>query len=220
MRSAAKNLWLFLGTRESRYFRMPTNRLELVTLLSLDRDRMKTQIAMTIFGALIVGGTGLFFAQRTPPLTNRSQPLVGFLRSYLSSGAKGPPDTTTRITAVNVPAENGKSQAEIVYLEGPEWCGSGGCTLLILKQVDASFKVLGRVPIVRPPIRILPSANNEFPDIGVQVQGGGIQPGYEAVLSFNGKRYPSNPSLHPARKAKTSEGKVIIATTHDSVSLY
>jgi hypothetical protein len=39
-------------------------------------------------------------------------------------------------------------------------------------------------------------------DIGVWVQGGGIQPGYEAVLRFNAHEYPKNPSVPPARRPR------------------
>jgi len=92
--------------------------------------------------------------------------------------------------------------------------------MLILKPANSSFKVLGRVTIVQLPIRVLNSMHNGYPDIGVFVQGGGILPGYEAVLAFNGKRYSSNPSAPPARKATVTQGKVIIGTTDDSVPLY
>jgi hypothetical protein len=92
--------------------------------------------------------------------------------------------------------------------------------MLILEPTESAFNLLGRVTIVQLPIRLLPSANDGHPDIGVLVQGGGIQSGYEAVLSFHGKSYPSNPSVPPARKSTAVRGKVIIATTQDSVPLY
>lgn len=82
------------------------------------------------------------------------------------------------------------------------------------------FLVLGRVTIVQLPIKLLPSMSDGHPDIGVRVQGGGVQSGYEAVLSFNGKSYPRNPSMPPARKVSAAQGKVLIATTENSVPLY
>ena len=43
-------------------------------------------------------------------------------------------------------------------------------------------------------------------------QGGGIQPGYEAELRFDGKTYPANPSVPPARPLKGKpEGEMLIA---------
>jgi hypothetical protein len=101
----------------------------------------------------------------------------------------------------------GKPKRKIVYVSGQGWCGSGGCTMLILEPTESAFKVLGRVTIVQLPIRLLPSVNDGHPDIGVSVQGGGVQSGYEAVLSFDGKSYPRNPSMPPARKPPQSEVK-------------
>jgi hypothetical protein len=138
----------------------------------------------------------------------------------LSLGGRVAPDTTTRITVASVKTSDGKTDEDIVYVSGQRWCGSGGCTMLILEPTESTFRAIGRVTIVQPPIRLLPSMHGGRPDIGVSVQGGGIQPGYEAVLSFNGKSYPGNPSMPPAQKAAVVRGKVIIANTEDSVPLY
>jgi hypothetical protein len=46
----------------------------------------------------------------------------------------------------------------------------------------------------------------------VWVQGGGIQPGYEAELRFDGNAYPSNPSVIPARPlVNRPHGQIVIA---------
>ncbi len=92
--------------------------------------------------------------------------------------------------------------------------------MLILEPAESTFRVLGRVTIVQLPIRLLPSMNGGHRDIGVSLRGGGILPGYQAVLSFNGKSYPGNPSMPPAKKAAAVRGKVIIANTEESVPLY
>jgi hypothetical protein len=65
--------------------------------------------------------------------------------------------------------------------------------------------------ITNPPIRVLDQKLNGWHSLGVWVQGGGIQPGYEAELRFNGKSYPKNPSVPPARRAdKNLAGEVVI----------
>jgi len=44
--------------------------------------------------------------------------------------------------------------------------------------------------------------------------GGGIRPGYEAELRFNGKTYPTNPSVPPARPLHARvPGEIAIAAT-------
>jgi hypothetical protein len=92
--------------------------------------------------------------------------------------------------------------------------------MLIVEPFESSFKVLGKVTIVQLPVYLLPSMENGHPDIGVNVVGGGILAGYEAVLSFDGTNYPGNPSMPPARPVKGVEGKEIITTTENSVFLY
>src|SRR5439155_16099022 len=86
---------------------------------------------------------------------------------------------------------NGDGKAEaIVHLTSNDWCGSGGCTTLVLVRDGDSWKILTKITITRPPIRALKTTSNGWRSIAVWVQGGGIQPGYESELRFNGKTYP------------------------------
>jgi hypothetical protein len=64
--------------------------------------------------------------------------------------------------------------------------------------------------IVQLPIRLLPTSTRGWRDIGVTVAGGGINPGYMARLRFDGRRYPSNPSVPPAIPMRRTTGKVLI----------
>lgn len=168
---------------------------------------------------LVAVGTVVTQGQEAKPSNLPSEPLKAYLRNYLTLGGKVPPDVTTKVSAVRVKTEDGGTE-DVVYVSGQRWCGSGGCTVLILAPLESSFKPLGKITIAQLPIRLLSSMKNGRPDIGVTVQGGGIQAGYEAVLSFNGESYPKNPSLPPARKATAIEGKVIIADTEGSIPLY
>jgi hypothetical protein len=180
------------------------------------------RIARSVIGAILftlIGATAVSQGQETTVSSSPSEPLKAYLRDYLSFGGKVHPDTTTRITAVRVSTGSGNDE-DIVYVSGQRWCGSGGCTLLILKPAESTFKVLGKVTIVQLPVRLLPSTKDGYPDIGVTVQGGGVLAGYEAVLSFNGEDYPRNPSLPPARRATGVQGKIIISNAEESVPLY
>lgn len=110
---------------------------------------------------------------------------------------------------------NGDGEPEaIVHLTSNEWCGSGGCTTLVLVRDDDSWKSLGKISISRPPIRVLTMKSNGWRSIAVWVQGGGIQPGYEAELRFNGNTYPTNPSVAPARRTiGKAEGEVVLPSS-------
>ncbi len=99
----------------------------------------------------------------------------------------------------------------VVYLMGENWCGSGGCTTLILKKSKCSWKVVSKITLTHLPIRALADHHNGWHDLGVWVQGGGIIEGYEADLKFNGLRYPTNPTVLPARQLNlVSQGSVLI----------
>jgi hypothetical protein len=180
--------------------------------------RVRSKIFFAVLLMIAVPATVIPQGRRVSASRHPSEALKAYVQNYLS-GFGSPPDMATKIKVATVTTANGKAQ-NIVYVSGGGWCGSGGCTLLILEPTGSTFKLLGSVTIVQLPIRVLVSTNDGRPDIGVTVQGGGIVEGYEAVLSFDGGKYPSNPSMPPARKATAVQGKVIMADTKSSVPLY
>ena len=141
-------------------------------------------------------------AQATPQAA-----LEASLQQFLSAWDK---ESTPNMTAFEDLNEDGKLEA-IVYLTGEGWCGSGGCTTLILKQDKSSWKIVTNMTIVNLPIRVLSTSSHGWHNIGILVAGGGITNGYEAELLFNGKTYPKNPTVPPARKLKGKPtGKVVL----------
>lgn len=122
-------------------------------------------------------------------------------------------DLKDRYTAAFVDLNGDGKPEAIVYLTSNDWCGSGGCTTLILVRDGDSWRLLTQVTITRLPIRVLTSKSSGWRSIGVWVQGGGIQSGYEAELRFDGKTYPTNPSAAPApRLTGKADGETLIAT--------
>lgn len=107
-------------------------------------------------------------------------------------------------------AGEGREALTLVYLVGQEYCGSGGCRLLILRASGNTWEVLGETSVSRPPIRLLSTQTNGLPDIGVRVSGGGVMEGYESALAFDGTRYPSNPTVAPARRVDNVDGVLVI----------
>src|SRR6201996_5425031 len=109
----------------------------------------------------------------------------------------------------------------LVYLLGRNWCGSSGCNLLVLQRAGNSWKVITSMTITNPPIRVLNNTVNGWHSLGVWVEGGGISSEYEAVMTFNGKTYPDNPSVPPAVKTKKSlPGEVVIRSTENAKPLH
>ncbi len=132
--------------------------------------------------------------------------LKRFLLGYLGRGA-----TATYLSA-EVRLDGTPEQDVLVYIEGGFWCGSGGCPLLILAEKHGSYRVVTKVSIVHPPIRVLQRRSHGWKALAVRVQGGGVIPGYEAELPFNGTTYPSNPSMLPARRLQDpEEGEVAVS---------
>lgn len=128
-------------------------------------------------------------------------------------------DRTVRYSAA-ITDLNGDGTPEAIYLMSNGWCGSGGCTTLILVRGAGSWKILTRIAITRPPIRVLTDKANGWRSIGVWVQGGGIRTGYEAELRFDGTTYPSNPSIPPARRLGKAEGEVLVPSSVKGTPLY
>lgn len=99
----------------------------------------------------------------------------------------------------------------IVHLAGPMVCGSGGCESLIFTEGDGGLELLTRISVTRPPIVVAETSTNGWRDLIVHVAGGGILPGHDARLRYDGSTYPSNPTVEPAEPmSERGEGRVVI----------
>lgn len=106
---------------------------------------------------------------------------------------------------------NGDGRKEVfIFLTGADYCGSGGCTLVIVSPHGNGYRTVMRATVTQLPIRLLPTSTNGWRDVGVMVEGGGITRPYEARLRFNGRRYPSNPTVPPAIPLRRPSGTVLI----------
>ncbi|BDG01587.1 hypothetical protein [Anaeromyxobacter oryzae] len=159
--------------------------------------------------AVLVAGSARGSDEAKPVNTEVS--LRAFLRGWAAEAGDAE-DPSTQYTHAWVNLRDNGSQQVVVYIEGPRWCGSGGCVLLVLEPHAESFRIVGYSTITWPPIRILRRVTNGWHDIGVRVAGGGIHPAHDAGLPFNGKKYPLNPSEPPARNA-TGESVISTAIT-------
>jgi hypothetical protein len=89
---------------------------------------------------------------------------------------------------------------------------------LILTREDPSYRLVSKISITNPPIRVLATKTNGWHDIAVGVREGGVNPGYEARLRFDGNTYPSNPSMLPARPTGGQlAGKIVVPSTFDEL---
>jgi hypothetical protein len=177
-------------------------------------------VTVVVVGLIFLPSACLAQRQHKPS-SGQVESLKKFLQNYVGNSDD---DRTTEYSSAFVDLKDDGTQEIIVYLTGDGWCGSGGCTTLILAPKDSSYAVVTKITIVRPPIRILVTKLNGWHDIAVRVQGGGIINPYEAKLSFNGSTYPRNPSVSPARrlveKVAGEEVIPITALTEKGTPLY
>jgi hypothetical protein len=153
--------------------------------------------------------------------TAQSKPdhLTEFLQNYV--GIPTEETKATQYSAAFVDLKDHGAKEVIVYLSSDGWCGTGGCTMLILAPEDTSYRVVTKTTITRLPIRVLATKTNGWHDISVVARINGTEPLYEAILSFDGKTYPSNPSMPPARRSKGKvQGKIVIPVTAKDKPLY
>lgn len=146
----------------------------------------------------------------SPGVDNPTGALKVFLKTYEHNWTHG----ETRY-AVAWKDLNGDGRPEaVVYLTSNAWCGSGGCTLLVLERAGDRFIVRGRTTITRAPIAVLPSTSHGWRDLVVGVGGGG-EPYGQVVLPFRGDRYASNPTLPPARRLGRHAAAEVLITDED-----
>jgi hypothetical protein len=92
--------------------------------------------------------------------------------------------------------DDGKNEI-FVGFRGPYFCGSGGCTQYLL---DNEGKMITRFTVSGYPIVIDTNKTNGYKDLFIH---SGRK---DRIVKFDGKKYPSNPSLLPALKVLPGDG--------------
>jgi hypothetical protein len=162
-------------------------------------------VCLALLGSIAVAQT----AESTSP------ELLKAVRKFV--GKAGGDTSDTKYIAAYAHLSGNSGQQAIVYLIGSYWCGTGGCTAVVLQPKKNKFYVMSRFSVTQLPIRVLETASNGWQDIGVWVEGGGISPGYEARLQFNGSSYPRNPTGHQGNPE--AAGAIVIPKDAQGVPL-
>lgn len=89
---------------------------------------------------------------------------------------------------------DGKPEA-LVYLFGPSICGTGGCLAEVYSSGKRRFELVSDIELARNPIIVSQHATRGWRDLIMFTFGGSTEPGYYAVLRFNGRRYAVSASL-------------------------
>jgi hypothetical protein len=97
---------------------------------------------------------------------------------------------------------NYETEEYLIYLNGMDFCGSGGCTMYV---VDQNSKVLSKMTVTDTPIYTDLLSFEESEQMTSWNNLYVWSDGSYRVLKHNGTSYPSNPSVEPA----IEEGEII-----------
>lgn len=116
---------------------------------------------------------------------------------YLKNDIKFMSKRDRKFQFQTVDLNNDGQQELFINFITPYFCGSGGCTLLLL---DNDWKTITRFTVTTTPIMIEPNKEQKWAVL--MVKDNGI---WKDLLYKNGK-YPSNPSLLPTSKVDAPSG--------------
>lgn len=143
---------------------------------------------------LVIGMAGASLAQTSVP-----NQIIEFLKKNHGTASE-----TSRHFIYNAVDLNDDGKDEyLVGLIGGDWCGSGGCTMLIL---DNKMKQNTYMTVVNYPVYVGAPGGAEvtkgYSNIYIENRDGSV-----AKMAWNGKKYPTNPSTAPKVDKKITEGK-------------
>ena len=164
-------------------------------------SRRLAVLSIAAFAAIGATGAGQPGAQQDAG--TEAATLHASLWNYISA-RWGPPDSETRYRAAFIDLNDDGRREAVVLMDGPYWCGSGGCSLWVLTPRGRSWRMVTQATIMNPPIRVLPSRRHGWSELSAMVDDV-AGPHYEARLSVNGRL---NPTV--ARLPEPSNGRVIL----------
>jgi hypothetical protein len=134
-------------------------------------------------------------AQEDPALTS------AVYRYLAEQGDNSRPDVRT----FSFDLDDDRRSDAIVLLTGTDWCGSGGCNMLIFKGTETGFSFVSESTITKEPVAVLPEVKYGWHTLIVMSGGVG-----NVLMQFNGRKYPFNPSVQPrASSAQINEAQVL-----------
>ena len=84
----------------------------------------------------------------------------------------------------------------LAYSVDPEWCGSGGCTLLVIEAMPefdqeemGPYMIAAEIERVSEPVRVASQRTSGWCDLVVRSEGG-----HGVRLQFDGETYPFSPA--------------------------
>ncbi len=111
---------------------------------------------------------------------------------------------------------NGDGKAELVtQVLGPQVCGTGGCSLLIFREPrPGQLQLITRMSLFQPPLVVAERRSNGWKNLVARVRIDAGHGGF-AELPYDGRTYPSNPSVPPAMPLRRPEPGTAVLVWND-----
>lgn len=140
-------------------------------------------------------------AAEAPPDSSAAEVRSGierYLKTYLQDDLKVMSEEDRKYSYDTFDLNNDGRKEIFVALINSYFCGSGGCTLLIL---NPDFTLNSRMTLVGNfPIQASSKSTHGWRDLVIPSKG-------DHLMKYNGKKYPSNPSTQPKVKLDAVPGK-------------
>ena len=109
-------------------------------------------------------------------------------------------------------------RADLVYVVAPvEWCGSGGCTTLVIDRSAATPRIIAGIERSWQRIRVLPTTSHGWHDLALD-RGTGHFETWD-TFRYNGGQYRLHRSV-PISKADTAVGQAVLPPRTPQHPLY
>ncbi|WP_105902987.1 hypothetical protein [Vibrio gangliei] len=148
-------------------------------------DQAATQGAITALAAANIVGSNQYNAQ-----------VDATIRHYFKINRTDPKNNRYRWLTYDI---NNDQKPELFVLT--DWCGSGGCTVLMFENRDNEWQFNSRITQVRTPIQVTNYHHFGWRDLIIPVSGGGAKAANH-VMEYTGVSYPINASTAPVSDKK------------------
>ena len=154
---------------------------------------MKT-LKLNISSLLLLFSMGLSAQNKSAPNS-----IIAYLKANYADAS----ETSRHFIYNSIDLNDDGKDEYLVGLIGGDWCGSGGCTLLLFTN---DIKLNTRMTVVEYPVYVGAPGGKEvtkgFSNIYIQNRDGSV-----VKMAWNGKKYPTNPSVAPKVDKKIINGK-------------
>jgi hypothetical protein len=181
---------------------------------------MHTSLTLTTILLLVltlIGGcTGVDESTASGPLTPLDfKPidpddtiLIKAVRQFLEN-SEGPVASTYEYARIDL--NDDKRRDALVLFKTPfgYWCGTHGCTMLVLRAHNDHFSLVNAIQPVREPVYISPQKSRGWNNIVLRVSGRWDE-AKDVAMRYNGRQYPEDPSRQPHQPRNHNDGSIRI----------